>query len=307
MELSRVAEELRAPLSKMPALDVMSAGRRRLAQFALSLMPRARVAGVRTRIMREVGAGVRLYLPENRRGNGALLWIHGGGYVIGRAAQDDRFCATTAAALGVPIVSVEYRLAPKHSFPAPLQDCMAAWDWLVESAWRLNIDPTRIAIGGQSAGGGLAAGLVQAVHDSGGHRPAAQWLFCPMLDDRTAARRELDEVEHFVWNNRSNAFGWSAFLGGEPGAAKQPAYAAPARRKDLSGLPPTWIGVGDIDLFAEEDRIFAERLQAAGVDVTFMAVPGAPHGFETWARTSSLAEGMVGEARRWLGERLGAC
>src|SRR4051794_2470453 len=112
MELSRVAEELRAPLGKMAALDVTSAWRRRLVQFALRVMPKAKAEGVRTHLFPDVGAGVRVHMPDKRRGDGALLWIHGGGYVIGRASQDDRFCAPTAAALGVPVVSVDYRLAP---------------------------------------------------------------------------------------------------------------------------------------------------------------------------------------------------
>jgi acetyl esterase/lipase len=216
-------------------------------------------------------------------------------------------------------VSVEYRKAPEHPFPAALDDCNAGWEWLQRNAVSLGISPARVAIGGQSAGGGLAAALVQRLHDAqstageptagepiaGGPQPIAQWLFCPMLDDRTAARLELDRVGHRVWNNRANRFGWSSYLGTTPGSPAVPPYAVPARREDLTGLPPAWIGVGDIDLFHEEDRAYAERLRAAGVEATLHVVPGAPHGFEAWAPKTNLSRAYVGSALDWLGPALG--
>jgi acetyl esterase/lipase len=272
----------------------------------LGLAPRAKVEGVRITAVGRAGRGVRVYVPEQRQIDAALYWIHGGGYLIGRAVQDDRLCAATASELGIVVVSAEYRLAPAHPFPAPLDDCLAAWDWLQANAASLGVDPTRIAIGGQSAGGGLAAALVQRVHDRGGNPAIAQWLLCPMLDDRTAARRELDAIGHFVWNNRLNALGWRSYLGAEPGLADAPPYAAPARRTDLAGLPPAWIGVGEIDLFLPEDRDYAERLRDAGVDVEFLTVPGAPHGFEAWASDSPPAEAFLAKARDWLRVRLTA-
>jgi len=238
----------------------------------------------------------------------ALFWIHGGGLVIGRAVQDDRLCALTARELGILVVSVEYRKAPEHPFPAALEDCLAGWRWLQCEAERLRVDPTRIALGGQSAGGGLAASLAQRLHDAdtradgdaSGMVPIAQWLFCPMLDDRTAARKELDRVDHFVWNNRLNRFGWRSYLGVDPGVASVPAYAVPARREDVNDLPPAWIGVGDIDLFYDEDCNYAERLRAAGVQVTLDIVPGAPHGFGAWASNTSMAQDHIARARAWL-------
>ena len=136
---------------------------------------------------------------------------------------------------------------PEHPYPAAL-DAHAAWTWL-----RGHAAAERIVVGGQSAGGGLAAALVQRLYDEG-ERPRAQWLFCPMLDDRTAARRGLDDAGHRVWDNRLNRFGWRAYLGTEPGAPGVPPYAVPARRDDVAGLPDTWIGVGDIDLFHDEAR-----------------------------------------------------
>lgn len=226
--------------------------------------------------------------------------------VIGSAAQDDAFCATTARELGIVVVSAEYRLAPKHPFPAALDDCLAAWNWFQNAAPRWQFDPQRIAVGGQSAGGGLAASLVQRLHDSGGVQPIAQWLFCPMLDDRTAARRELDAVAHKVWDNRHNRYGWRSFLNVEPGAEVVPAYAVPARRSDLRGLPPAWIGTGDIELFFEENRAYAERLSAAGVACTLDVVEGAYHGFESIARSARLTQDYLARARAWLAGRIAA-
>lgn len=121
-----------------------------------------------------------------------------------------------------------------------------------------------------------------------------------MLDDRTAARRELDGIRHFVWNNARNTFGWRSFLNSEPGSAELPRYASAARRKDLRGLPPAWIGVGEIDIFYDEDRIYAERLRSSGAEVTFVSVPGAPHGFEVWAAQTDLAKTHIAGAQRWL-------
>jgi acetyl esterase/lipase len=197
-------------------------------------------------------------------------------------------------------VSAEYRLAPEHPYPAPLDDCAATWAWLLANAAGRGISPERVAIGGQSAGGGLAAGLVLRVHDEGGPQPAAQWLFCPMLDDRTAANRDLDPVRHFLWNNKANRAGWSAYLGAPPGSPAIPAWAAPARRADYGGLPPAWIGAGTVELFYGEDRDYAASLTAADVDATFDSVPGAPHAFESIAAKSPVAQAYLDRATSWL-------
>ncbi len=217
--------------------------------------------------------------------------------------MDDVLCGETARQTGVTIVSVDYRLAPRHPFPAAIDDAHAAWLWMQRHLDELGLDAGRIAIGGQSAGGGLAASLVQRVHDEGG-TIAAQWLFCPMLDDRTAVDRALDGVDHFVWSNRSNLVGWSSYLGSAIGSATLPPYAAAARRDDLSGLPPTWMYTSDIELFHDEDLAYAQRLESAGVDTTLEVVSGAPHGFEAWAADSVLARDIVSRARTWLGEQL---
>lgn len=159
-------------------------------------------------------------------------------------------------------------------------------------------------IGGQSAGGGLAAALVQQIHDEPGVQPVAQWLFCPMLDDRTDADRSLDAVRHYLWDNRSNLVGWRSYLGVEPGAPEVPAYAVPARREDLTGLPPAWIGTGDIELFHDENRRYAEALTAAQVPTVLDVVPGAPHAFESIRGTATVAVDYRHRAEHWLSERL---
>ncbi|RAU97291.1 alpha/beta hydrolase [Mycolicibacter senuensis] len=218
------------------------------------------------------GGSVRVYRPPHRPADPApaLLWIHGGGYVIGTAAQDDRLCRRFSDELGITVASVDYRLAPQHPYPAALEDC---WAGLLLLAGLAGVDPARVAIGGASAGGGLAAALAQLAADRGDVRPVLQLLVYPMLDDRSASLPA--DRGYRLWSPRSNLFGWTSYLGDA-----DPQLAVPARRADLSGLAPAWIGVGTLDLFHEEDLAYAERLQAAGVPCEVETVPGAFHGFD---------------------------
>jgi acetyl esterase/lipase len=302
MRLEEIDESLRPSLERLPAIDLEN----RFVRLLIGRMSRfargARVDGVERRIVKEGGLRLRIYTPAAPTGAG-MLWIHGGGLVLGAASMDDRLCGETARETGATIVSVDYRLAPKHPFPTPLDDCATGFEWMLSHAAELGLDTTRIAVGGQSAGGGLAASLVQRLHDDG-VALAAQWLFCPMLDDRTAADRTHDATGHFVWNNRSNLVGWRSYLGEQVAADDLPRYAAAARRDDLVGLPPTWIYSSDIELFYAEDRDYARRLEEAGVPVTFETVRGAPHGFEAWASDSAMARDLVARAQAWLGEAL---
>lgn len=299
MDLDRVTPELRPSVPKI-LLPIKSPLLRWVGNTVFRLAPGRSTPRVRFERRDNVAYGLRLFVPEAPQSNSALLWIHGGGLVVGHPAIDDQFCAETASELGIVVASVRYRLAPRHRYPAAIDDCHAAWEWLSTHAESLGVDPARIAIGGQSAGGGLAAALAQRVCDGQPPYPVAQWLFCPMLDDRTAARRDLDAEKHFVWDNRLNQFGWQAYLGSEPGGATVPRYAVPARRDDLTGLPTAWIGVGDIDLFFAEDLTYARRLSTSGVSVTFDEVPGAPHGFERWGLKTRTASAYLGRARDWL-------
>lgn len=301
ISLAEVAPELRERTRRMPPIPISTALGRWIIRNVLKLVPDKQSEGVKFE-KRTIpnGPELRIYTPEEPLSGAGLLWIHGGGLVIGSAKQDNRFCAETARQLSIVVISTEYRLAPDFPFPAALDDCHAAWTWLQAATAELRVDPARVAIGGQSAGGGLAASLVQRLHDAGGVQPAAQWLFCPMLDDRTAARHELDGVNHFIWNNRNNRVGWRAYLGIEPGAEQVPAYAVPARRESMTGLPPAWIGSGDIELFFEENQAYAERLEAAGVNCTFDVVAGAPHGFESLASNTTMAQAYLARSRAWL-------
>ena len=251
------------------------------------------------------GVRVRVYRPRGAVSGAALLWLHGGGLLLGTPRMDDLRCSALARRLSLVVASVDYRLAPKHPFPAALDDAHAAWRWLLASAPGLAVEPARVAVGGASAGAGLAACLAQRVLDEGGVQPAAQLLLYPMLDDRTAARRELDAPAHLVWHNRSNRAGWSAYVGRAPGAAELPPYAAAARRTDLAGLPPAWIGVGDLDLFAEEGVAYAGRLAAAGVDVDLHVVAGAPHGFDALAPSAPVSVAFTARQMAFLRGRLG--
>ncbi|BBW99272.1 alpha/beta hydrolase [Mycolicibacterium moriokaense] len=228
------------------------------------------------------GVRVWLYRPAGVTGAGpALLWIHGGGYVIGHPGQDVALCRRYAQRLGATVASVDYGLAPEHSYPVPLEDCYNALTWLAALP---SVDPSRIAIGGASAGGGLAAALALLARDRGEVALAAQLLVYPMLDDRTVGHG-LDHPGLRLWNQSLNKFGWSAYLGDA-----DPEVAVPARRTDLSGLPPAWMGVGTHDLFHDEDLAYAERLKAAGVPCDVEVVKGAFHGFDGIAPKAHVSQ-----------------
>jgi acetyl esterase/lipase len=236
--------------------------------------------GVEALILRS-GVGVRLHRPTGVSQPGpALLWIHGGGYVIGTAKQDDRLCRRFVRELGVTVAAVDYRLAPEHPYPAPLEDCYAALTWL---AGLPAVDPTRIAIGGASAGGGLTAALALLARDRGEVTPTLQLLAYPMLDDRSASAPESPNYR--LWSPKSNRFGWDSYLGGA-----DPNVAVPARHEDLSGLPPAWIGVGTHDMFHDEDLAYAKRLTEAGVPCQVEVVPGAFHGFDLILPKASVSQ-----------------
>lgn len=223
--------------------------------------------------------------PGHDRALPGVLWIHGGGYVIGAAAQDDAVCRHLARALPAVVVAVDYRLAPEHPFPEPLDDCARVLTWL---ATQPSVDPTRLAVAGASAGGGLAAALALRWRDGDGPPLRFQLLSYPMLDDRTAARTNVDERGFRLWNGAANRFGWAAYTGRAPGAPGMPDHAAPARCADLRGLPPAWIGVGTLDLFHDEDVAYAQRLRAAGVACQLDVVAGAFHGFDAVAPRAAV-------------------
>lgn len=226
----------------------------------------------------------------------ALLFIHGGGYIIGAASMFHATPARYARELGIVVVSVDYRLAPDTPFPGPLEDCYAALRWIKEQADALGVDPARIAIAGESAGGGLAAALAQLAHDRGEVAPVFQMLFYPMLDDRTTLKPEHAGRGEFVWTPASNLLGWSAYLGRKPALDDAPVYAGPARRQNLAGLPPTWIGVGTLDLFYPENVEYARRLTEAGVPCELYTVAGAYHAFEAFHPHTPVSQTFLAQS-----------
>lgn len=239
--------------------------------------------------------------------SGALLWVHGGGFVIGDPVTYHELCSRFARDLGIVVVSVDYRLAPEHPFPAGLEDCWSALRWLHEHADDLGVDPARVAVGGDSAGGGLAATLAQLAHDRGGAPIAFQLLVYPMLDDRTVLHADHAGTDALVWTRRSNRFGWTAYLGHPPRENEDRPYAAGARREDLSGLPPAWIGVGDLDLFHAEDVDYARRLAEVGVPCELHEEPGMYHGADSLMAARSPAMRafrlrQVEALRPWVGQ-----
>ncbi len=213
-------------------------------------------------------------------GRPAILHVHGGGYVLGAPEMGLATDAAYVAEIGAVVVSVDYRLAPETPHPGPVEDCYAALAWLFKQAEALGVDRTRVAISGESAGGGMAAGLGLLVRDRGEYKLAFQHLIFPMLDDRTAVDKDPSPyLGQFVWPRDDNVFGWTSLLGQAPGGPNVSPYAAAARAKDLAGLPPTYMICGALDLFLEEDMDYARRLIRAGVPTEFHVYPGAPHAF----------------------------
>jgi triacylglycerol lipase len=210
----------------------------------------------------------------------AILHVHGGGFVMGAPEMKDMENRLLSSELRCAIFSVDYRLAPEAPHPAPLQDIYSVLTWLHDNADRLGLDTARIGIKGESGGGGFAAAAALYARDQPGPKFAFQHLIYPMIDDRTAVREDLHpHVGEFVWTQESNYFGWRSLLGSEPGSGDVSPYAAAARAADVSGLPPTYISVGGLDLFLEEDLTYADRLSRAGVPVEFHMYPRAYHGF----------------------------
>lgn len=248
---------------------------------------------------------VRFYRPKGLTGAApCILHIHGGGYVAGSSADNEAVHRPLAADLACCIASVEYRLAPETPFPGPVEDCYAALAWLNREAESLSVDPARIGVMGESAGGGLAAALALLARDRGDYRLAFQHLIYPMIDDRTCVHPDPHPYAgEFVWTPQANHFGWSSLLGGPPGGEGVSPYAAAARAQDLSGLPPTFISTGALDLFLEEDLAYAQRLLRAGVPVELHVYPGAFHGFQ-WAPEATVSQTAVRDSRAALGRAL---
>ena len=223
---------------------------------------------------------VLIYRPTKAEGLLPVFFhIHGGGLILGTADLGRASSVEIARTHQAVVVSVDYRLAPETPFPGPIEDCFAAFQWMTANAKMLGIDTKRIVVGGESAGGGLAASLAILARDRGAAPIACQMLVYPMLDDRSGLAYEHDYVGEFVWTRASNDYGWRSYLGRAPGGKDVSPHAAAARLEDFRGLPPAFIAIGALDLFLEEDMEYARRLIHAGVPTELHVYPGAFHAF----------------------------
>jgi acetyl esterase/lipase len=246
---------------------------------------------------------VRIYEPAQKgQDRPGLLYIHGGGYVIGSPEMTEMPCIQFVAELNCVVVSVDYRLAPENPFPAPLEDCYAALKWFSENAAELGVDAGRIAVTGSSAGGGLTATLALLARDRKGPPIVLQLPLCPMIDERNITPSSREFTDPRVWSREKNIFGWKMYLGDMCGEEVSP-YAAAVHATDLSGLPPAYIYVGELDALRDETIEYVERLLQAGVPTEFHIYPGCFHSFEMagQAEVSRRAKAeLIGALRRAL-------
>lgn len=250
---------------------------------------------------------IRLLRPTEATGPlPVLVWFHGGGQVLGYAAQDDPTLKHLVLEVGCIVASVDYRLAPEAPAPAAAEDGLLAHRWLRSQAAALGIDEGRIALAGQSGGGGIAAATALMIRDQGEPAPLFQALSYPMLDDRntTASSHEVTDIG--IWDRATNILAWNLILGDRAGADEVPPYSAPARTTDLTGLPPTFIAAAELDVFRDENLSYATRLQASGVPVELHLYPGAYHAFDLFAPEAAVSAAYVHAWHGYLRRQFGA-
>lgn len=233
---------------------------------------------------------IRIYRPKtHNEALPVLLWIHGGGYIFGTKDDNDDICIEFVKEAGCVVVSVDYRLAPEHPYPAPIEDCYATLKWIADNANLLKIDIKRIGVAGLSAGGGLTAALTLLVRDRKYPSICFQMPLYPMIDDRNSTPSANEIKEGLVWNQKLNETGWKMYLGDLYGTDDIPYYAAPARSKDYSNLPYTYTCVGQLDPFRSETLTYVSKLAEDGVDVEFHLYPGAYHAFEGFCPDADIS------------------
>lgn len=307
-DLSHVDPELRAAALQVLSQPAMPMTRANLARIRTLWVPPPLLPAPEVKLLTTPGprgapdVPVELIGAEpTGRARPAILHIHGGGFVSGRARNLTAFCQQLSSEFDCVVVNVDYRLAPETPYPGAVEDNYAALAWLHRQAPRLGVDPGRIVVMGESAGGGHAAMLTLMARDRGEVPVRSQILLYPMLDDRTGSTRAPpSHVGTIGWDAAANRFGWESFLGGAAGGARVPAGASPARVADLAKLPPTFIGVGDIDLFVEENFDYARRLVLAGVPTELVVVPGAFHAFDFVAPEARVSRDFTGAWKAFL-------
>lgn len=254
----------------------------------------------------EPDTAFRIYRPEAASAQPpALVWMHAGGFTLGGIEMDDLMAAQLAKDIGCAVVSVEYRLAPEHPFPAALNDCYTVLNHVAVNGQSMGLAPDRIAIGGASAGGGLAAGLALMARDRGRIEIAHQLLIYPAINDKNTAPADAQHPDTLFWSRANNISAWKYYLGDSAGTDDVSAYAAPYRADDLSRLPPAYIAVGSLDLFIDDNVEYAKRLEAAGTPTRINVYPGAFHAFDVFAPASALAQRFIADRNDALRAVLG--
>jgi acetyl esterase len=298
----RVNPELLPGLEMFPELDLRPEYLQAIRESSSQMRTPAVVDDVLS-VTDEIIAGpdanpllLRIYRPKSaNRSLPVLLWIHGGGYILGSIDDDDDLCMRFVKEAGCLVVSVDYRLAPEHPYPAPIEDCYTALKWIADHKESLNIDENRIGVAGASAGGGLTAALTLLARDRQYPSICFQMPLYPMIDDRNNTPSTNEITQGFVWNQKTNEAGWKMYLGELYGTDHVPAYAAPARSEDYSNLPYTYTCVGQLDPFRDETLTYVTKLAQAGVDVEFHLYPGAYHGFEGLNPTAAISISAINE------------
>ena len=291
----RCDPEIEAVLDAIPRLDLADIPRAREERDRLAAAGRARwtpsgrVVAEDRWVPGEAGdpdVRVRVHRPVGESTGGVLLWVHGGGHVLGAPEQDDPLLDDVVARTGCVALAVDWRRAPEDPYPAALHDCYAALR-AVSAGLLGPAGPGRVVVAGASSGGGVAAGVALLARDRGEYALAGQLLIYPMLDDRELTVSSRTVTDPRVWNHESNRTGWTAYLGGL-GGEDVPAYAAPARATSLAGLPPAWIATTELDLFRDEDVDYARRLLEAQVPTELHVYPGGVHGFDLFAPAAAV-------------------
>ena len=297
----RVNPELLPILEQIPDLDIRPETLPAIREFSAQMRPPT-VADQFVSFADETIKGsntnpikLRIYRPQTTDTLPVLLWIHGGGYVLGSYDADDGLCQRFAKEANCVVVSVDYRLAPEHPYPAPLEDCYTALKWIADNAQSQRINPDKIGVAGKSAGGGLTAALTLLTRDRKYPSIHFQMPLYPMIDDRNNSPSANEIREGFVWNKKTNAMGWQMYLGELHGTDKVPPYAAASRAEDYSNLPYTYTCVGQLDPFRDETLMYVTKLAQAGVDVEFHLYPGAFHGFENFCPDAKISIYAVDE------------
>ncbi|MXY04385.1 MAG: alpha/beta hydrolase [Gammaproteobacteria bacterium] len=304
LDYKQIDPELLAPLENFPpfgiARDKMDDIRAMVAAMPQPPKPKGLLEARSTIETKNGSVDVYVYRKSTRPYQPAVLWIHGGGYVMG--APDDIRAMGIAMEFDCTLFSVDYRVAPEHPFPAAPEDCYAALTWLMSGDSGYDIDTSRVVLAGPSGGGGLAAGVALMNRDRADFPLRLQLLIYPMLDNLHGTISGEYE-NHPVWNRGDSDNAWEMYLDGTPGQAASP-YASATRAENLAGLPPTYICVGAVDLFRDECIEYGTRLMAAEIPTELAVFPGVYHGAESLAPDAAVSQRMNNSLMQALGDAL---